>query len=152
MRLLGRILWVLFAFVIASTVAALVVTVGSLEPDPAEPGSGMVLDGAVGLIVGVSAVWITAVTLIPAGLLIAVAEGLRLRSFVFYALAGAAIACYFGLGRGLTAELRFDHDSEVLAASGIAAGLIYWLLAGRRAGAWRETQAAVRLDAHPEHP
>ena len=152
MRLLGRILWVLFAFVIASTAAALVVTVGSLEPDSADAGSGIVLDGAVGLIVAVSAVWITAVTLIPAGLLIAVAEGLRLRSFIFYALAGAAIACYSGLGRISTAELRFDHDSEVLAASGIAAGLIYWLLAGRRAGAWRVAQTGLPLDAQPERP
>jgi hypothetical protein len=149
MRLLGRILWVPFAFVIASTAAALVVTLGSLPPDSADPG--MVLDGAVGLIVGVSAVWITAVTLIPAALLIVVAEGLRLRSFVFYALAGAAIACYYGLGRG-SAALGFDHDSEVLAASGIAAGLIYWLLAGRRAGAWRDAHAAVDLDAQPERP
>jgi hypothetical protein len=151
-RLLGRILWVLFAFVIASTAAALVVTVGSLEPDAAGPGSGVVLDEAVGLIVGFSALLITALTLIPAVLLIAIAESFRLRSFVFYALAGAAIACYCGLGRGFMAEFRFDHSSEVLAASGIAGGLIYWLLAGRRAGAWRDAQAPVRLGAQPERP
>jgi hypothetical protein len=142
MRLLGRILWVLFAFLIASTAAALVVTLGSLEADPADPGAGVVLDEAVGLIVGVSGVLIAAVALIPAALLIAIAEGLRLRSFVFYALAGAAMACYGGLGHGFMAKLGFDHTSEVWAASGIAAGLIYWLLAGRRAGAWRDAQAA----------
>jgi len=141
MRLLGRILWVLLAFLIASTAAALVVTVGSLEADAGDPG--VMLDEAVGLVVGVSAVVIAAVTLIPAALLIAIAEGLRVRSFVFYALAGAAMACYGGLGRG--SKLGFDHASEVLAASGIAAGLIYWMLAGRRAGAWRE--APVHLDA-----
>ena len=32
MRLVGRILWVLLAFMIASTAAALVVTIGSLQP------------------------------------------------------------------------------------------------------------------------
>jgi hypothetical protein len=146
MRLLGRMLWVLFAFLIASTAAALVMTLGSLDPDPADPGAGVVPDEALGLIVGVSGVLIAAVTLIPAALLIAIAEGLRLRSFVFYALAGAAMACYGGLGRGFTAKLGFDHTSEVWAASGIAAGLIYWLLAGRQAGAWRDAQAA------PERP
>ena len=150
MRLLGRMLWVLFAFLIASTAAALVVTVGSLEAD--SPGAEVVLDEAVGLVVGVSAVLIAAVALIPAALLIAIAEGLRLRSFVFYALAGAAMACYGGVGRGFTAKLGFDHSSEVLAASGIAAGLTYWLLAGRRAGAWRDAEGEVRLGAQPERP
>jgi hypothetical protein len=150
MRLLGRILWVLLAFLIACTAAALVVTIGSLQADAADPGAGVVMDEAVNLIVGVSAVWIAAVTLIPAGLLIALAEGFRLRSFVFYALAGAAIACYCGWGGAFAGALAFDHTGELLAASGIAAGLIYWLLAGRRAGAWRETP--VHVDAQPERP
>ena len=148
MRLLGRILWVLLAYLLASTAAALVVTVGSLQLKFADPGSGLVMDETVGLIVGVSAAWIAAVTLIPAALLIAIAEGFRLRSFVFYALAGAAIACYGGLGGGF--EFAFDRRSELLAASGIAAGLIYWLLAGRRAGAWHQAPASVRLDAQAE--
>jgi hypothetical protein len=148
MRLVGRIVWVLLAFIIASTAAAMVVTIGSLRPGSTDPGAGMVMDEAVSLIVGVSAVWIATMTLIPAALLIAIAEGFRLRSFAFYALAGAAIACYCGLGGGFA--VAFDHTSELLAASGIAAGLIYWLLAGRRAGAWRE--APVHLDAQPERP
>ena len=147
MRLVGRIVWVLLAFIIASTAAALVVTIGSLQPGSTDPGAGMVMDEAVSL-VGVSAVFIATMTLIPAALLIAIAEGFRLRSFAFYALAGAAIACYGGLGGGFA--VGFDHTSELLAASGIAAGLIYWLLAGRRAGAWRE--APVHFDAQPERP
>jgi hypothetical protein len=150
MRLVGRIVWVLLAFIIASTAAAMVVTIGSLRPGSTDPGAGMVMDEAVSLIVGVSAMWIATMTLIPAALLIAIAEGFRLRSFAFYALAGAAIAYYCGLGGGFAGEVAFDHTSELLAASGIAAGLIYWLLAGRRAGAWRE--APVHFDAQPERP
>ena len=148
MRLAGRILWVLLAFMIASTAAAWVMTIGSLQPQSTGAGAGMAMNEALSLIVGVSAVWIAAMTLIPATLLIAVAEGFRLRSFAFYALAGAAIAFYCGLGGGFA--VAFDHTSELLAASGIAAGLIYWLLAGRRAGAWRE--APVHFDAQPERP
>jgi hypothetical protein len=150
MRLVGRILWVLFAFLIASTAAALVVTFGLLLPEPVDPGSAAATDAAVGVIVGVSAALIGAVALLPSALLIALAEGFRWRSFVFYALAGAAIACYCGLDRGYETTLGFDHTSEVLAASGIAAGLIYWLLAGRRAGAWRDAQPSARLRAQPE--
>ena len=29
------------------------------------------------------------------------------------------------------------REREVLAASGIAGGLVYWLIAGRRAGFWK---------------
>lgn len=141
MRLLGRILWVLFAFTVASTAAALVVTFGWLRPEWTDPAAGTAAHDVIALIVGVSAVVISADALLPSALLIALAEGLGLRSAVFYALGGAAIACYCGLGPGFEGKLAFDHASEVLAASGIAAGLIYWLLAGRRAGAWREAEA-----------
>jgi hypothetical protein len=29
------------------------------------------------------------------------------------------------------------HNTEVFAAAGIAGGLVYWLFAGRKAGAWK---------------
>lgn len=149
MRLLGRVLRVLFAFATASTVAALVVTLGLLLPSLADQGPTAARDDVVGLLVGVSAVLIGTVALIPSALVIVIAEGFRLRSFAFYALAGAAIAGYCGLGGGFDGDLEFNHASEVLAASGIAAGLIYWLLAGRRAGAWRNGEAPARLEPEP---
>ena len=31
----------------------------------------------------------------------------------------------------------YDRNREVFAAAGIAGGLVYWLIAGRRAGAWK---------------
>jgi hypothetical protein len=34
-------------------------------------------------------------------------------------------------------ETYFAREREVLAASGIAGGLVYWLFAGRKAGVWK---------------
>jgi hypothetical protein len=31
-----------------------------------------------------------------------------------------------------------SHDAEIAAAAGVAFGLAYWALAGRKAGLWRE--------------
>jgi hypothetical protein len=150
MMLVGRLLWVLFAFLVASTAAGLVVTLGLLLPALDDAGSATATPDAVEWIVGISTALIGAEALIPAMLLIALAEGFRLRSFVFYALAGAAIAWYCGWMSGFEGDLGLNHAGEVLAASGIAAGLIYWVLAGRRAGAWREADPRGRHETQAE--
>ena len=44
--------------------------------------------------------------------------------------------------RSITETLRFDgivrRHLEIMTGAGIVAGLVYWLIAGRNAGAWRE--------------
>jgi hypothetical protein len=75
-------------------------------------------------------------------LVIALAERYALRSPVFYAAAGLA----------LLVLLRFDFSSRfptqnyalygrgglTLLATGLALGLVYWVIAGRKAGKWLE--------------
>jgi len=36
-----------------------------------------------------------------------------------------------------------NRTTEITAAAGVAAGLVYWLVAGRRAGNWRGLSAKV---------
>jgi hypothetical protein len=73
------------------------------------------------------------VGLLPAAAAIAIAEALSLRSWIYYAAAGAAIAA-------LLAHLLVDvhpalpHSVSGVAAAGLAGGLAYWLVAGRSAG------------------
>ena len=106
MALIARIFVVLFAFLAASIVAGLVLTLGLLPPELDEltlmPGA----HAGFGLAVALSAVLICGYALIPAMLFIAVAEGFRLRSFVFYAGFGAAAAL-------LTAQIRATFLPEV---------------------------------------
>ena len=136
-RLIGRLLWVFAALTVATAVAALVFTFGILRDDVdafdtlAGPSGAAVL--------ALTTVVILGYVLLPAALVIALAEGYRLRSALFYACIGLAAALLFGSSsRGELGSLAPDRETEMLAASGIAAGLAYWLLAGRRAGAWRD--------------
>jgi hypothetical protein len=140
--LIARIFVVLFAFMVACVAAAIVIALGLLPPEFDEltvmPGA----HAGFGLAVAFSAVLISDYALIPAMLFIAIAEGFPLRSFLLYAGFSAIFA--FVLASG--ANFRLDdspglhwigHEQEVFAAAGIAAGLVYWALAGRKAGAWR---------------
>jgi hypothetical protein len=151
--LIVRILMVMLAFLAASVAAATVMAIGVLPPEWMDIGDAAVSRASLIAIIGLSAVFISASTLIPAMLLIALAEGFRLRSALFYGIIGAAaaLACYDGFGHGAFALRHslalFDRESEVVVAAGIAAGLVYWVLAGRNAGEWRE-----RTDPAPTRP
>jgi hypothetical protein len=91
---------------------------------------------------GVAAIIIFSVGFLPACLVIALAEGLALRSAVIYGVIGAALALAMAYGldfAGYPAAPDGDlaRNREVFAAAGIAGGLVYWMIAGRRAGAWK---------------
>ena len=93
-------------------------------------------------VVGLGAVVIVAVTMLPTLLAIALAEGLALRSILVYGVIGAALALAmaYGLdfaGYVVAPDSPFAREREVLAAAGIAGGFVYWLFAGRNAGAWK---------------
>ena len=149
MVLVARVLWVMVAFLIACTTAAMVITLGLVLPELSDSAPIPAGQGTIWWVVGLSTVLISGFALIPAMLVIALAEGFRLRSFVFYAFAAGAMALFYQYGwrGGISGPPRAfvaDHDSEVVAASGIAAGLVYWVLAGRRAGEWRSARPSSR--------
>jgi hypothetical protein len=144
--LIARIFVVLFAFMVACVAAAIVIALGLLPPEFDEltvmPGA----HAGFGLAVAFSAVLISGYALIPAMLFIAIAEGFRLRSFLLYAGFGAIFAFVLASGSNLRPDDSpglhwIGHEQEVFAAAGIAAGLVYWALAGRKAGAWRAERA-----------
>jgi hypothetical protein len=63
---------------------------------------------------------------------------------LIYAIAGGAIGLFCGYGFGFidwapirSYQMFSDSNAELMAAAGIAAGLVYWAIAGRNAGAWR---------------
>jgi hypothetical protein len=93
-------------------------------------------------VTGLAAIIIFSVGFLPTLLVIALAEGLALRSAVVYGVIGAALslAMAYGLdfaGYIASSEGDLARNREVFAAAGIAGGLVYWLIAGRRAGAWK---------------
>jgi hypothetical protein len=93
-------------------------------------------------VIGVSATIMAALAMLPALLVIALSEGFAWRSIVLYGLVGGVLALSLGYGIDFAGHIGgpdsiVAREREVLAASGIAGGLVYWLVAGRTAGAWK---------------
>jgi len=144
MSLLGRIVVVLFALIVASMAAGIVLAVGVIAPDWAAMDSDPVERVQFFAVSFFATSYIGAVALAPAFVLIVVAEGLRIRNFIYYGVAGALVglASYFGSNVSIRLENTTDvtpvgHTLQLAAAAGIVGGIVYWLIAGRRAGAWR---------------
>jgi hypothetical protein len=144
MSLLGRIIVIFFALIIAGMAAGVALAIGIVAPDwptmdsdPVERVSFFVLAFFATSFVGAAAT-------LPALVLIVFAEAARMRSFLYYGVAGAVVglASYFGSDVSSRLENTTDvtpvgHALQLAAAAGIIGGIVYWLIAGRRAGAWR---------------
>jgi hypothetical protein len=148
MSVLARITMAFLGYLLACVAAALVLTIGSLAPNwnevmaPLGPHAGAAESIALWSVTGIAAIVIFSVGFLPALLVIALAEGLALRSAVMYGVIGAALSLAMAYGldfAGYIASPEGDlaRNREVFAAAGIAGGLVYWLIAGRRAGAWK---------------
>jgi len=141
MRIIGRILGMIVAYWLACIAASLVLTIGALMPVWDDLKSFDLQSVVLWSVIGVGAAIIGAVAMLPALLVIALAEGLALRSILVYAVLGGALALALTYGLDFagyieTPDSRLARGHEVLAASGIAGGLVYWLFAGRKAGSW----------------
>jgi hypothetical protein len=149
MTALFRLVMMLIGYIWACIAASAVLTLGTLAPNwndlqalgQSLGQSGDVPTVALWATIGIGAVIIFAIGFFPTLLAVVLVEGFRLRSIVVYGVIGCALAlaAVYGLDFGgyVTApSADMMHEREVFAAAGIAGGLVYWLFAGRRAGAW----------------
>ena len=110
-------------------------------------------------VIGVGAAIIVAIAMLPALLVIALAEGFAWRSIVALrrarrgAGAGARLRYRFRRLRSAALTALLAHEREVLAAAGIAGGLVYWLFAGRKAAVEvaMTRESAVEAGSHESH-
>ena len=149
MALIGRLFVILFAFLAACLVAGMIVIGAVLFPEFTDLGIGN-LDPAVNVVIGLGFIFISGFALLPAMLVAAITEAFYIRSVLAYAVGGALVgaACYLGLIPFDPDTMRFDgiirRHLEIMTGAGIVAGLIYWVIAGRNAGAWRERPSPMR--------
>ena len=147
MALLGRIFVILLALWIATMVAGVVWSIGLLGAQwPAlsgDVGDRVVFWGAAFIASGVTA----SLLFLPMLIAVVLAEAFSLRSVLIHGIGGAALflLAYQGAGVGRSGEEYIDHapppisrEAEIAAAAGVAFGLTYWLIAGRKSGRWRE--------------
>lgn len=144
MALIGRLFVILFAFIAASLVAGAIVVCAVLFPEFSDLGTGPVDPGALNIVLGFGFIFISGFALLPALLVVATTEAFCVRGALTYAVGGGLVglACYLGLVPFDPATLRFDgivrRHLEIMTGAGIVAGLVYWMIGGRNAGAWRE--------------
>ena len=136
-------IWVVTAFCIAALVAlAVLFALGAIwvgdELRAAAPNDPLLEQGApiFGVVLFVGTVG-PALTALPALVAVVVGEVLKVRSWMYYVLAGgAALAVIPILAAPQSAELAevvASHAMTVFATAGFAGGFVYWLLAVARA-------------------
>ena len=80
---------------------------------------------------------LSGLTLIPAVFLVIVGEVARIRSSVYYIVGGGAalavVPFLVKIGMGQALDMPPTVVWQVLATSGFAGGLVYWMIAGRTA-------------------
>jgi hypothetical protein len=137
-----RFFVVLFAFWIATIAAAAVLVLGPSAPDLPPHGDAWPI---IWFLILTTSAFVAAFSFAPAAVVILITESFRLRSVLVHAVAGGLIGLFCGYTLGFvenTPKFRIDTpfgtNFELMAAAGIAAGLVYWLIAGRTSGNWRE--------------
>jgi hypothetical protein len=143
MALIGRLIVILFGFLAACLVAGMIVVAAVLFPEFSDLDSRAIDPNAINVVIGFGFIFLSGFALLPAMLVVLITEAFYIRSLLAYALGGAVVglACYLGLVPFDPATLHFDgiirRHLEIMTGAGIVAGLIYWMIAGRNAGAWR---------------
>ncbi len=140
----------------ASLIAGVIIISAVLFPELSslEVG-GMVDPHAINVLMGFGFIFLNGYALLPALIVIVLTEAFSVRHVLAYAVGGAVVgaACYLGLVPFDTETMQFDgivrRHLEVMTGAGIVAGLVYWLIAGRRAGVWRVSSPAPRAPSAP---
>ena len=151
MSLIGRFFVVIFAVMVASLACGIAIAIGVLGPQwqamSGDVGERVIFWGTA--FFGATATG--AAGILPLVILIVLAETFKIRSLLANTAGGVAMLLLAYYGSGLTApyEESIDHppptvsrEAEIAAAAGAVFGLVYWAIAGRRAGRWRERAAA----------
>src|SRR5665213_160691 len=144
MALIGRLFVIMFGFFAACFVAGMIVVGAVLFPEFSDLGEGPVDQGALDIVLGFGFIFVSGFALLPAMIVAAITEAFYIRGALTYAVGGGLVglACYLGLVPFDTDTLRFEgivrRHLEILTGAGIVAGVVYWMIAGRNAGAWRE--------------
>ncbi|MBC7578958.1 MAG: hypothetical protein H7312_16600 [Tardiphaga sp.] len=147
MALIGRLFVIAFAFCMACFIAGAIVVVAILFPEVSSIDVAGIDPAALNVVLGFGFIFVSGFALIPAVAVVTMTEAFDVRGVLAYAIGGAAVglACYLGLVPFDTEAMRFDgivrRHLEVVTGAGIVGGLVYWLIAGRNAGRWKQPRA-----------
>jgi hypothetical protein len=115
-------------YIVAVIAATMVLLVGSTGGAPLDQAERYVYSF-------IGAIFVGGFSVLPMAVAIIASEVGRWRSIVIWLLIGGGLGLAGWLLPGAGQTERFDAYAVVYIAAGFAAGLVYWLIAGRRAGA-----------------
>jgi hypothetical protein len=150
MALIGRLFVIFFALLAACFVAGMILVGAILFPEFSDLGTGPFDPGALNIMLGFGFIFVSGFALVPAMVVVVVTEAFDVRSALTYAVGGGLVglACYLGLVPFDADQLRFEgivrRHLEIMTGAGIVAGMVYWMIAGRNAGAWRSSPRPLR--------
>lgn len=139
-----RFFVILFSLLFAFLAAGIALAIGVMGPELISPNTDpiekyWIYAGAffaTGLAV--------AAAFLPSVIIAAIAEAFDIRSIFYYLIGGGVIAAVAWYPTDMSVALENTTDIspvgyglQLVVAAGIIGGFIYWLLAGRKAGMWK---------------
>lgn len=150
MSLFLRFFVIVFALLLSILAAGLALAAGIVVPDFVTVTTDPVEHVQFFFVSFFTTGFVGAYAFLPAVVLIVLAETFDIRSIFYYALGGAAIGLVAYFGSNISVRLEETTDLppvafglQLVAASGIIAGFVYWLIAGRKAGKWKAPLGAA---------
>jgi hypothetical protein len=129
--LLRRLAVILFAFLVSAAAAIPVVLLLSIVA-----GNMPVLDAEVLPYLVIAFVFVAVLAFLPAAAVIGLAEWKRIRHWLFFTAAGGLTAQLLLFLLGFVQGLQWPTALNwvILTVGGLAAGFVYWLIAGKTSG------------------
>ena len=143
MALIGRFFAITFGFLAACFVAGLIVVFALFFPEMTSLSLDPLDRGSVNMVLGIGFMVVSGFALVPALILVLITETFYIRHILAYGIVGAlaGLCCYLAFIPFDTVAMTFNgivrRHLEVMVGAGIVGGLVYWVIAGRNAGAWR---------------
>ena len=143
MSLIVRLFMITFGFLLACFVASMVVLFTLLFPEM-ELQTLDIDNNVTNVIIGFGFLLVSGFALVPALCVVLITEAFYIRSMLAYAILGglAGLCAYLAFIPFDTVAMTFNgivrRHLEIMVGAGILGGVVYWIVAGRNAGFWRE--------------
>jgi hypothetical protein len=144
LSLIGRLFAILFGLLATCLVAGTIIVVALLYPEFSNLDIAPPNPDTLDIVLGFGFIFASGFALLPAMIVVLLTEAFSIRGILAYAVGGASCgaACYLGLIPFDPGTMHFEgivrRHLEIMTGAGVVAGFIYWLIAGRNAGAWRK--------------
>jgi hypothetical protein len=150
MSFISRFFVILFSLVFAILAAGIALAIGVMAPELFSVSSDPIEKFMFFAAAFFATSFVGATAFVPAAILVAIAEIFDIRTIFYYALGGALIAAVAWYSADISVRLENTTDIspvtwglQLVIAAGIIGGFVYWLLAGRKAGLWKNPFAAT---------